>query len=67
MLSLFAVKVWRTDAPLCSEIIEIRTYDASRARRLVAESFPGCSACTMSVFVEGAWRKLPSCGENKHT
>ena len=67
MLSLFAVKVWRTDAPHSSEIIEIRTYDAGRARRLVAESFPGCSARTISVFVEGTWRKLSSCGENKHT
>jgi hypothetical protein len=67
MLNLFAVKVWRTDAPDCTEIIEIRTYDAGRARRLVAESFPGCSACTMSVFVEGVWRKLSSCSENNDT
>jgi hypothetical protein len=58
MLSRYAVKVWRTDEPRCSEIMEIRTYSAGRAQRLVAESFPGCSARTLTVFVEGAWRDV---------
>jgi hypothetical protein len=58
MLNLYAVKVWRADEPGYSEIIEIRTYSARRAQRLVTESFPGCSARTLTVFVEGAWHNV---------
>jgi hypothetical protein len=67
MLNLYVVRVWRTNEPQYSKTIEVRTYDAGRAQRLVAESFPGCSARTITMFVDGAWRKLPRRGENKHT
>jgi len=56
MLNLYAVKVWRPGEPHYSETIEIRTYTARRAQDLAAESFPGCTARTLNMFVEGAWR-----------
>jgi hypothetical protein len=58
MLSLFAVKVWRPSEPQYFETIEIRTYTARRAQNLATESFPGCTACALNVFVEGAWRDV---------
>jgi hypothetical protein len=56
MLNLYAVKVWRPSEPKYFETIEVRTYTARRAQDLATESFPGCTARTLNVFVEGAWR-----------
>jgi hypothetical protein len=66
MLTLYAVKVWRTGEPGYCEIIEIRTYSAQRAQRLATESFPGCSARTLTAFVEGAWRNVDFSKIDRH-
>jgi hypothetical protein len=57
MLKLYAVKVWRTSEPRYCETIEVRTYNARRAEDLATESYPGCTAHTLNVFVEGEWRE----------
>jgi hypothetical protein len=56
MLKLYAVKVWRTREPRDREDVEVRTYNARRARLLALETYPGCEAHTQRVFIDGAWR-----------
>jgi hypothetical protein len=55
LLKLFAVKVWRVSEPRKYETIWVRTYTARRAQHLAIESYPGCSANTLRVFVDGTW------------
>jgi hypothetical protein len=56
MLNLFAVKVSRVSEPRNYENIEIRAYTARRAELLALETFPGCDAYTLRVFIDGTWR-----------
>jgi hypothetical protein len=56
MLKLYAVKVWYTSDPPDCEDIEVRTYTARRAQLLAVETYPGCNAHTLGVFIEGSWR-----------
>lgn len=55
MLKLYAVKVWRVSEPRDYETIWVRTFTARRAQYLAIESYPGCNAHTLRVFIEGNW------------
>ena len=55
MLKLYAVKVWRTSEPCNFETIWVRTSTARHAQDLAIESYPGCDAHALSVFVDGTW------------
>ena len=55
MLNLYAVKVWRVSDPGNYETIWVRTHTARRAQYLAIETYPGCSARTLGVLVQGAW------------
>lgn len=57
MLKLYAVKVSRVSQPRNHETIEIRTYSAHRAQDLALETYPGCNAHTLGVFIEGTWHR----------
>jgi hypothetical protein len=56
MLKLYAVKVWRTNEPRDHDTIWIRADTARRAQFLAVETYPGCEAHTLSVFIDGIWR-----------
>jgi hypothetical protein len=55
MLKLFAVKVWRTSEPRNFETFGFARPLARRAQGLAIESYPGCDAHALSVFVDGTW------------
>jgi len=55
MRKLYAVKVWRTREPRNYETIWVRTSTARRAQDLAIESYPGCNADALGVFVDGTW------------
>ena len=56
MLKLFAVEVWCVSEPRECETIWVRTYTARRAQHLALETYPGCNAHTLRVFIDGNWR-----------
>jgi hypothetical protein len=55
MLKLYAVKVWHTSEPRNCEHVQVRTYTPRRAQLLALETYPGCNAHTLGVFIEGSW------------
>ena len=55
-LKLYAVEVSRLSIPRNHETIQVRTYSARRAQQLMLETYPDCSALTLSVLIEGTWR-----------
>jgi hypothetical protein len=55
MLKLYAVEVRRVSEPCRTETVWVRTYTARRAQSLAIESYPGCDARTVGVFLEGSW------------
>jgi len=55
LLKLYAVKVWRVSEPSENETIWVRTYTARRAQHLAVESYPGCNADALGVFIDGTW------------
>jgi hypothetical protein len=52
ILKLYAIQVWRTSEPRNNETIEVRTYNERRALNLALESYPGCNAHTLGVFID---------------
>jgi hypothetical protein len=58
LLKLFAVKVSRVSEPRESETIWVRTYTARHAQHLAIETFPGCDAQTLGVFMASSWRSI---------
>jgi hypothetical protein len=55
ILKLYAVKVRHVTRPGNYETIWVRTSTARRAQDLAIESYPGCNARVLGVFVEGTW------------
>ena len=56
-LKLYSVEVSRVTSPRTHETIQVRTYSARRAQQLMLETYPDCSALTLSVFIEGTWHR----------
>ena len=56
MLKLYAVNVWRIAESRNYDTVWVRTHTARRAQELAMESYPGCDAHILRMFVEGTWQ-----------
>jgi hypothetical protein len=55
VLKLYSVKVWRTSEPGNNQTVWVRTFTARRAQYLAIETYPGCTAHTLGVLLDGTW------------